>query len=444
MKKTLYDLFLENLGKDRKDIFSSTTLSASQIGLNNEPVKKIVEGILTETGNNQFEDDANIRMTPEEAEIKKSDLRLLRETAEYYSDNPSPVRSAIYRLVHMDDCRLRAAGYFSEEKWSDAWRKGESIKIDTPGSYENFKNINKNFIEQSEDIKKINLTEDKETLSIKNISDTKPLGDFGEMTLNQAYLKCSEVLLPIYHMYSDYNHQIICGTAMLTSFFYFKKVVSIYSDGTLSHYDLKSSISRAQRARDIRRFMIFSAPMIVFSLVSISKLFPTKWIVFQKEPSNVIENLPSSSQSSLFPPFLTTLFKRIPSWLKSLVVAYSIYYSIKYFFPDFVGNSNWSITSLVNLLTTHSYYVKLIYKIGIIIQIYMIIRYGLTIYFFIMFSKGKMKMPLYLPKTTLDWLHYIHNASIEEDKGIFIEIHVRYILIALFLIFLFSFLIYIY
>ena len=45
-----------------------------------------------------------------------------------------------------------------------------------------------------------------------------------------------------------------------------------------------------------------------------------------------------------------------------------------------------------------------------------------------MFFKGKMVIPINLPLTTLNWLNYIRNAHIYENKVFFIEFHIRYIL----------------
>ena len=37
-------------------------------------------------------------------------------------------------------------------------------------------------------------------------------------------------------------------------------------------------------------------------------------------------------------PFISRNFKKLPDWLKSLLIGYATYYSIKYFYPDFLAD----------------------------------------------------------------------------------------------------------
>ena len=140
--------------------------------------------------------------------------------------------------------------------------------------------------------------------------------------------------------------------------------------------------------------------------------------------------------------FLVTFWQnKIPDWLKTLFIFYIIYFSIKYFYPDFLGGKL-SLFFIRGLIASYPYYAKLIFIIGIFINICILIRYILTIYFFILFSKKKTDMPIYLPKTTLDWLNYIKNASSRVEKGTFIEHYTRIVLIYIAMILFFSFVAY--
>ena len=66
----------------------------------------------------------------------------------------------------------------------------------------------------------------------------------------------------------------------------------------------------------------------------------------------------------------------------------------------------------------------------------------LTIYFFILVSKDKIKMPIHLTTVTLNWLEYIRIASKTENKGQFIEIYIRYILVYVVVFCFYSFILY--
>ena len=46
-----------------------------------------------------------------------------------------------------------------------------------------------------------------------------------------------------------------------------------------------------------------------------------------------------------------------------------------------------------------------------------------------MFSKGKISMPIHLPEFILDWLRFIQKISQHENKGVFIDVYFRNIII---------------
>ena len=83
-----------------------------------------------------------------------------------------------------------------------------------------------------------------------------------------------------------------------------------------------------------------------------------------------------------------------------------------------------SIFFISELFWKYSYIMKIIFIIGNIHNIYCIIKFSLTIYFFVcnyLQTKDKLKMPLDLPAVTrLQWLDYCRRiASKTEDKGQF-------------------------
>ena len=142
-------------------------------------------------------------------------------------------------------------------------------------------------------------------------------------------------------------------------------------------------------------------------------------------------------------PFISRNFKKLPDWLKTLIIGYGLIYSIKYLYPDFFNGVNMgSIFFIGELFWKYAYLMKFIFIIGNILNIYCIIKFSLTIYFFILFSKDKIEMPTHLPTVTLNWLEYIRIASKTENKGEFIEIHIRYILVYVVVFCFYSFILY--
>lgn len=101
-----------------------------------------------------------------------------------------------------------------------------------------------------------------------------------------------------------------------------------------------------------------------------------------------------------------------------------------------------SIFFMGELFWKYSYAMKIIFIIGNIHNIYCIVKFSLTIYFFILFSKDKMKMPEHLPAVTLKWLDYLRIASKTEDKGQFIELYMRHILVYITVFYFYSFILY--
>lgn len=304
----------------------------------------------------------------------------------------------------------------------------------TPDNFDNYTNSTGYFLSQS---KSYNILSQKgdEVLSkfTDNTYTSQPLCVFGEII---GYLIGYEILSPLSSIYSNYSSEIVLGIGILTSFFLYKKVVNLYFDTTLHAYNLNKIEDKIRRTRDIRNFMLYSAPWIVTGLVGLSSLFPAKIII--SNFSGVIDEVGSSSKSIF--PFIGAFWKKIRDWLKFLVVGYTIYYLIHFMNPELIVIKSF----ILDIIIANLYYYKLFFKVGIVINIYFIIKYMLMIYFYILFSKGKMEMPIYLPKTTLDWLEYIKGASTRLEKGVFIGIYTRYVLVYVFLIFLYSFVIYIF
>ena len=104
---------------------------------------------------------------------------------------------------------------------------------------------------------------------------------------------------------------------------------------TASSYDLTNVVARQQRVKDIRSFMLIGAPIVTLVLYGVSKQFNSKLIIMKKDSLDVDS---STSSKNAFFPFLSKNFKKLPGLVKYFLVYYGTYFSIKYFYPDFLAD----------------------------------------------------------------------------------------------------------
>ena len=70
-----------------------------------------------------------------------------------------------------------------------------------------------------------------------------------------------------------------------------------------------------------------------------NRFFNSKLVIVKTETivSENTTNINTNTNNS-FIPFISRNFKKLPDWLKSLLIGYATYYSIKYFYPDFLAD----------------------------------------------------------------------------------------------------------
>ena len=72
-------------------------------------------------------------------------------------------------------------------------------------------------------------------------------------------------------------------------------------------------------------------------LYGANQFFISKLVIVKTE-TIVSENITNINTNNSFIPFVSRNFKKLPDWLKSLLIGYATYYSIKYFYPDFLAD----------------------------------------------------------------------------------------------------------
>src|SRR6267154_1967485 len=125
---------------------------------------------------------------------------------------------------------------------------------------------------------------------------------------------------------------------------------------------------------------------------------------------------------------------KLPDWFKYIIILIISFISLNYFLKDHglvFGGGSFNIYLILNNLI----FVKLFLGIGSISSVIIVFYYLFNIYFYIVFSFNKIKIPSYLPQFILDWLNFIEKMSQIKDEGLYIKFYIRLIIVYL-LIFL--------
>ena len=100
------------------------------------------------------------------------------------------------------------------------------------------------------------------------MKQNKPLGELGEVTVNEALNKGIEFLRPLIELGKDYNITVDNSLQIFSCFLLYKGVVKLYSKTAFKDNTSNLSVSdllRSNRYRErrIRNFMLGAAPVIL-------------------------------------------------------------------------------------------------------------------------------------------------------------------------------------
>lgn len=261
----------------------------------------------------------------------------------------------------------------------------------------------------------------------------KPFGKFkfGDITFKEAYNKGVEVIKSIVEYTKNKNYDLYYYMSLIPALFAFKEAVKLFDYVSFSEKpNFKSSQDELNftllRSRQIRVFMVYYAPVIAGSFYLAEKFIGGPSIIYYYGSPETI-----SSSILFFGKY------KIPDWLKQF-----IYFGISlYIFNLIQAKLNRSgDDAITSLILSNLVIFKWIVIIASILSIIQVLYNIICIYLYIMFSKNKINIPIHLPLSIINWLNFIKNISKSEDKGIFIELFFRQILIyiVVFLIFMFT------
>ena len=315
------------------------------------------------------------------------------------------------------------------------------------------------------------------------ILKNKPLGNFGEVTLNEIIDKSLNVLGPLANNININSDVAATGFVAGSLYLLYKSSVKLYIK---SAFPLESEVSKfnpqqlmdykKMRSKEVAIFMIFGAPVIAGTLYMAQKLALSPKLSVNVNvstdssapqggvslffgsipqdptPATPLNSAPAPSpiplgdgkraegggstegRGSIISSGLMYFFtKKIPSWLKKTLLIFictvCVSYILKYYV--FIGNSDDSF-NIISKILSYPLVVKLIkiyFVFSSIASFLLICYYTLCLCLYVMFSKGKISMPIHLPEFILDWLRFIQKISQHENKGVFIDVYFRNIII---------------
>ena len=295
------------------------------------------------------------------------------------------------------------------------------------------------------DLIEINKVVEKNKPEIKEtIIKSKPLVEISETTLNQIVDKGLDVLGS--YSFPVSVGDVIGGVNLISSYFLYKGVVNLFAKHAFKQ-DVPNTIQyQRMKAKEIRLFMIIGAPLIVASLYSMKQVaFPNKIVINSESVSssggvaglNTKQEITKNPGFSSLIPILGGFSKKIPGWLKSVILLIFSIIFVKYIYK-YTGLSSSTVLIVISKLKL----VKLFFFLGSISSFILICYYIISIYLYIMFSQEKLNIFIYLPSFILGWVKNIQEISKEENKSFYIEFYLRLIFVYMFILFLCLYILY--
>ena len=299
-----------------------------------------------------------------------------------------------------------------------------------------------NFIKKDNNILDLNNITDANTTIMENKeilkefwNKNKPLGDIGDITLNEMINKFEEIIRPISEIAINHSLDINTGLSLIPAYFMFKSVVKLYTSvafkkepTNLSLLELKNY--NTMKAKEIKTFMIFCAPLIVASMYSIKKISGNFVTNIKNNSLSNIDGIDKIKDNTFFSSIFL-LKQNMPDWLKRLILFIAILFIINFILNLLDFNENNIINSI---FFSNLNFIFWFFFLGSIFCLIMIFYYIFSLTLYILFSKNKIRMPIHFPQSILNWMQFIYKISQvqNEKKGIFIEFYFRLILIYIF------------
>lgn len=224
-------------------------------------------------------------------------------------------------------------------------------------------------------------------------------------------------------------------TSILGPMLAYRMVMKFYIEGAYGKGNVSGVINQT-RVKDVRKFALISAPMIVLALISIGRVNP---LIKLKFNDNSEEKDPISYSGILFS--ILSIKSKIPKWgqkiisiLFNFVIPIVIYCILYIYFPNvifYIQSIDWGKVS---------YYFIYWYLLALIF--YCIKLYTLVVYTRYSWGDKDITISKYIPKLIRQEFEYMKEISKQKNEWLFIEWYVK-VLIAYILLFVLYVLLYI-
>ena len=254
----------------------------------------------------------------------------------------------------------------------------------------------------------------------------KPLGSFGDTTINEILSKGFDLFSHLGDVAATINSDYIAYIPFLTTVLIYLGVVRFYNKVGFKN----RNVPALERSREMKLFMLTSATFITAVLVGLKKVATPNQVKIKNEIliNTKQDNIKDAVMNSGMLPFFNN---KIPNWSYPFILAILLM-----FLESYLEDKGLIQNSTNAIISDNIVLFKYFLIFSSVISFLFICKYILTIYFYIMFSKGKMSMPIYLPQYMLNWLKAIEENSKEEHKGDYIEFYFNHMLIYLLILFL--------
>jgi len=268
--------------------------------------------------------------------------------------------------------------------------------------------------------------------SINSFLEASPgrrLGNIGDLSLNQIIDLGEKYLNPTTKLFAQYGVNIDMFNILqyTPAFFLWRSVTNVFVKHAFAYDVLPlSHADTIMRQRQTRTFMFVYGPimtgiLLVAATISRPPITLTAEAILEinKLSSNKTDISEKVLSSGLG--FFLSMKNKFPYWLRQVIIMLISILSFRYIRFQITANNlatseNTSIFNTIGITNVKWFLIlsSILVLIGLLYNV-------LNIIFFVLFSKGKLKMPVYLPTSILNWLSDIKAISAQEDNGSFIE-----------------------
>ena len=314
---------------------------------------------------------------------------------------------------------LKQRSYKLEEKWNtDFLNRHSNVDQLKPLSIKDLKGF-------------VEIREFNKNNPIEITEKIKPLGNFGDISLNELINKFNDHVKPLVELTIENADTIKPFLPFIPTLILYRGVVNYFKQNSFGDVDINKLPQKEKmnfiryRANSIKQFMLCTAPAVVIMLT-----FAKKNLLINVQADITVSNK-EIMEKSLF----SFLFKKkLPFWAIQIIFAVlSIIFMKKYL----------GISGVPDILLSNNPWIKWLFIFWMVSSFILFLSNLTSLLVYYLFIKNKISIPDYLPQSIKNWLFHIYEISQFENKSLFADIFYQNVLMHLFVFVMCTF-IYIY